>query len=1209
MARQPATDLIYGHLGQPTYNIENKTWTFLRRPDRHNWLRQLGTWKTVIPPSVKLNDAAPPKTTRNPRSALQAAKALTRGNADLVPSMDIIADSSLVSAAITSIANSYDPSLGSRMSFGWLVADTDRRRKRSAKQVAAIVAGEGRNLIHLLVPAKQKYGWGIDRGTWIGGYTLTPEESGYWAGDATPIKQLCFAQTETRHSFLAARYATKTVFFRPSRHEARQTPERSQYYDLPPSRIDANPIFCVPCEQSGNFPHVDVSFNPDYERQFGLVDQQGNWSIWDIEGGERSDSQYSTNCTTRGTIHRSDDNLDDHDEQESPLLREDGWARILWVGTVNTVLVCNRKHLNLFDIRGDKPTLLKNPELINKNSADWILDVRKHPADKHQVFLLTSTRLYLLAVAGLDESNIVGNMQPETRVILSWTHFRDAEDFTLQLCVPTLPHEDTVAIIHSQISGLMTIHQFQEEEIDPSLSLSSADPSSLHIDRIALAHCTDARYIYDIQVLPLKYMGADTSEKDGLGATYASADIRFYRLVIMFSDLSIEEIFLHSTPSASSLAVDPPSWTLTTGTRMGVVNPESTIGDDDFIVPDGFETTTIPQIARCSRFVPLDRSGPNRKPLSRLDFGLIYIKLFQVGSHLDGSSGLARQEVNTLIEKIEQLLQDRENEDNVARNTMFDHAESNLAIADIEAASTQLQRVYESADRSKSLQLHHVTPGRLATVPHSEEEVPDILSTYHTLLEYWIASLPLDMSRRVRRSKELLARRIAAEVVLSSIHISPRETLELLEATSNSPATAALDDAPPHYLQHGALEPSSSQYQSQEPDSSLPVQFHLQTSLPTPEPTPSVTSATTYTSTLASGSTPIGQLGKYLLIEKPPAPIPDSVNEVLMQWRLGSDPKAYDWEATNRALEETSEDEVEDQAKKEKLRRRTERFLKRQRREAEIRQMTESQPALAFRPGFRSSPPRAVGMGLSSQTQGLSQSQGSSYNSFPIVNSQVEPGRHGGRPVKKKAKRMVGLRRGSGSDRTQLIFDLTSDSQASRIASYIMSGFPTLQPAFTVRVGIDAPLSVGGQQGPGLVIVPMVSGTVKSEPGFSPALDATLQLMARRHGVGYDYIHNDVDGANMRLDVRSQVKNSDGTLFAMYYKGTVVLTDGLKAILGGDASAKTTDYGDSFVNFTFETGSKEYKDLENGTFVAAGHFVVEDKAIIVEYKVSKVVIG
>lgn len=130
----------------------------------------------------------------------------------------------------------------------------------------------------------------------------------------------------------------------------------------------------------------------------------------------------------------------------------------------------------------------------------------------------------------------------------------------------------------------------------------------------------------------------------------------------------------------------------------------------------------------------------------------------------------------------------------------------------------------------------------------------------------------------------------------------------------------------------------------------------------------------------------------------------------------------------------------------------------------------------------------------------------------------------------------------------------------------------------------------------------MVSGTIKSEPGFEPALDAEL------HGVGYDYIHNDADGGNMRLDVRSQVKNSDGTIFAMFYKGTVALTAGVKAILGGSEDAKTTEYGDSFVNFSFETGNPKYKELENGTYVAAGHFVKEpgEKGTIVEYKVSKV---
>ncbi len=76
-----------------------------------------------------------------------------------------------------------------------------------------------------------------------------------------------------------------------------------------------------------------------------------------------------------------------------------------------------------------------------------------------------------------------------------------------------------------------------------------------------------------------------------------------------------------------------------------------------------------------------------------------------------------------------------------------------------------------------------------------------------------------------------------------------------------------------------------------------------------------------------------------------------------------------------------------------------------------------------------------------------------------------------------------------------------------------MSDFPTLEPAFTVQVAIDPPMGVGSSsRGTPLAVVPMLGGTMKSESGFSPVVDAKFK------GVGNDYIHNDPSGKHMRLD-------------------------------------------------------------------------------------------
>jgi len=127
---------------------------------------------------------------------------------------------------------------------------------------------------------------------------------------------------------------------------------------------------------------------------------------------------------------------------------------------------------------------------------------------------------------------------------------------------------------------------------------------------------------------------------------------------------------------------------------------------------------------------------------------------------------------------------------------------------------------------------------------------------------------------------------------------------------------------------------------------------------------------------------------------------------------------------------------------------------------------------------------------------------------------------------------------------------------------------------------------------------------VKSEPNFSPSVDCEWI------GTGNDYIHNDPDGKNMRLDAHAVVKDKSGSYVYIHYSGVVEITPELKLILGGKEEAKTTEFGHSFVEMRFETGEEKLKGLELGTFVGAGRFVVEkDKPVVVEYRVSQAVKG
>jgi RNA polymerase I-specific transcription initiation factor RRN6 len=153
--------------------------------------------------------------------------------------------------------------------------------------------------------------------------------------------------------------------------------------------------------------------------------------VWDIDRRRRSE-EYKITCLVQGQIAPPD---------ETDPTGEDGWARILWVGDVNTILVCNRRKLSIIGIQGGSFEYLLCPAVISKRSGDWILDVSRHPTIRGQFFVLTSTELFLMAV---NTSNGAGDADVGpvgAQVLLSWRHYRDREDFTLSMTVHELAED------------------------------------------------------------------------------------------------------------------------------------------------------------------------------------------------------------------------------------------------------------------------------------------------------------------------------------------------------------------------------------------------------------------------------------------------------------------------------------------------------------------------------------------------------------------------------------------------------------------------------------------------------------------------------------------------------------------------------------------------------------------------------------------------
>jgi RNA polymerase I-specific transcription initiation factor RRN6 len=209
--------------------------------------------------------------------------------------------------------------------------------------------------------------------------------------------------------------------------------------------------------------------------------------------------------------------------------------------------------------------------------------------------------------------------------------------------------------------------------------------------------------------------------------------------------------------------------------------------------------------------------------------------------------------------------------------------------------------------------------------------MPDLSDVYDKLVALWVSCLPRRIPGPARLAKEKLIRSVATELCLSSMGVFIRDKSVVL------PKPAEIQEGTDFVLPV-RTKPDLSEKEERksiQTSSAVPV-----SSLLTPAATPSLPSSdstTPFGESVEDGA--ILRLRGYTLFIKSQPPLGASRSAILAHWPSspGVHPSKYSWEASRKAVAKDEDiDSAEDEAlirqqEQDRRRRRTERFLKRQR--------------------------------------------------------------------------------------------------------------------------------------------------------------------------------------------------------------------------------------------------------------------------------------
>ncbi|KAI1481299.1 RNA polymerase I-specific transcription initiation factor RRN6-like protein [Daldinia eschscholtzii] len=470
------------------------------------------------------------------------------------------------------------------------LTDTSNPKKISSAPLLAVVTGEAKDILRLAKPSTEEWQWGGDESVSLRTLDMaeTDESILYEEEELTgPIRRLKAVVDPKRYDptrWLVVQRDSGTRVFRP---EYRRTPAIPNYTNVEaPSRIATSPLFSLPKSQTGGSSHSDTSFNPSVRSkppQFGLIDECGFWSIWDIAHTRIRTGKPRVSLSKCGHIEQG---VLNHLPPRSTETAQ--WHKILWVGCLgsleeqafdfeedadvsevqgsfpqlgrsSTLLLCNSKLVRLLDLTNN--TFLPDLPLLAGRGRDSVLDVHANPQDTQYIFILTTSKLFVVRIYSTPGQDW-GEVRKNSTIVLSVSHFRDSFDRSLKLAVTpgTTSSGSTTSLVSVYSRNNTQVDLYSIYTLKKNPSRVSYNRETVSLD--AIHRSSPGVALQSICLHPAPIILNPPAPSSAFAQRLSRQEIRFYQIFSMTMDTCLVATLCTSTSTLPISQVQRPDYKL-----------------------------------------------------------------------------------------------------------------------------------------------------------------------------------------------------------------------------------------------------------------------------------------------------------------------------------------------------------------------------------------------------------------------------------------------------------------------------------------------------------------------------------------------------------------------------------------------------------------------------------------------------------------------